>query len=161
MGNSLSLCKRPRLEPETHLTATRTPSTCFSNLPTELQNKIFVLILEPRVVHLTFRIRNKHFLKSSAPIPAILHLSRGARAEALRHYKRLFGTRHYPDLVYFNPEIDTLYFGQVKCFGEHDPYVLQRWWWETEKLTRFKQVTYSEYPSHFLTFLSVLRFCLL
>jgi hypothetical protein len=41
----------------------------------------------------------------------------------LRFYKLSFGTSGYKPIVYFNPELDTLYFGPAERFGivESDP----------------------------------------
>jgi hypothetical protein len=84
--------------------------------------------MQPRNVHLTFRHRKNRpesqiFLRSSTPIPVVLHLNRDARAEGLKIYQLLFGDRKYPPEVYFSPELDTLYFGPVNRFGivEDDP----------------------------------------
>jgi hypothetical protein len=106
---------------------------------------IYAFTSEPRSEHLTFQSKELSFLKSSAPIPTILHLSRDARCEGLRFYQLLFGSSLYTALVYFNPEIDTLYFGPVERFRivEDDPSV-QSWWWHTEQVNCFKTQTSSK-----------------
>jgi 2EXR family len=108
--------------------------TLFPNLPTEIQRKIYKHMMPgPRNVHLTFRKHNSMLLKSSSPIPVLLHLNRDARTEALKTYRLSFGTDKYDAKVYFCPEIDTLYFGPVERFAiwENDQSI-QKWWIEDE-----------------------------
>jgi len=47
---------------------------------------------------------------SSAKLPPLLHTSQGARGVALKKCKPSFPNRDEPPQIYFNPEIDTLYF---------------------------------------------------
>lgn len=60
---------------------------------------------------MTFREGTPTRLGSSTPLPALLHLNRDTRYEALKKYKLHFGTPFYAPNVFFNPEIDTLFFG--------------------------------------------------
>lgn len=71
----------------------------------------------PRSVYLTFRKHNTSFLKSSTPIPVLLHLNQDTRSEALKTYQLYFGTSKNPFKAYVNLNIDTLYFGLVERFA--------------------------------------------
>lgn len=129
------------LEPAAPITPETTPSpvaaqtfTLFPNLPTEIKRKIYRHMMPgPRSVHLTFRKHNTNFLKSSTPIPVLLHLNRDARSEALKTYQLYFGTSKNPSKVYFNPKIDTLYFGLVERFAIFENgQSIQKWWVDDE-----------------------------
>ncbi|KAE8451587.1 hypothetical protein EG329_003660 [Mollisiaceae sp. DMI_Dod_QoI] len=105
--------------------------TCFVKLPLEIQIMIYNFMMPgPRHVHMTFRRALPTRLGSSTPIPALLHLNKNARYEAQKKYKLHFGSYLYEPNVYFNPDIDTLYFGpddkELLCMAP-DPGLEQRW----------------------------------
>jgi hypothetical protein len=57
--------------------------------------------------------RGMHTLISHAPLPITLSINRESRATALLFYRLLFQTSHphpVPGQIYFNPDIDILYF---------------------------------------------------
>ena len=93
--------------------------TLFTALPLELRLNIWKHTFPgPRVVKInSYGIAkqdgyNFHAFYSTSPIPMALSICSESRAEALRHYHASFGMRHpfIPSIIYFNYEIDTLYF---------------------------------------------------
>ncbi|TFB00647.1 hypothetical protein CCMA1212_007311 [Trichoderma ghanense] len=48
---------------------------------------------------------------SPTPVPANLHACAESRAEALKAYRRSFGFFRKPGHVWFNPDVDIMYFG--------------------------------------------------
>ena len=57
---------------------------------------------------------------STAPVPAVLHVCHESRCEALRVYKRSFGTAFYESSIYFSRELDTLYIPRPPFMGYDD-----------------------------------------
>ncbi|CZR69710.1 uncharacterized protein PAC_19610 [Phialocephala subalpina] len=87
---------------------TATIFTQFSLLPSELRCKILAASCSPRILSLTYNSTTSTF-QTSTPTPALLSVSREARAEALRIYTLSFGTSSCPPNIHFNPYLDTLY----------------------------------------------------
>lgn len=93
--------------------------TLFAELPLELRLKIWQHTFPgPRVVKVnSYGIvkqdgYNFHAFYSTSPIPMAMSICSESRIEALRHYHASFGMRYpsIPSIIYFNYEIDTLYF---------------------------------------------------
>lgn len=85
--------------------------TLFPYLPTELRLQIFRDCCTPRVVQLSYSPRLDLCRTVNTPTPAVLHVCKESRAEALRaYYLKCFGTRARPDPeIYFAPALDVLY----------------------------------------------------
>ncbi|OTA58389.1 hypothetical protein K449DRAFT_123820 [Hypoxylon sp. EC38] len=93
--------------------------TIFSLLPTELRLQIWRHSCHSRVVEVIYDTQNDRCTSSTAP-PATLHACRESRFEALRIYKRSFGTKSHEPRIYFCPDIDTLYLPRPKYMGYDD-----------------------------------------
>ncbi|KAI0828077.1 hypothetical protein F5Y06DRAFT_226158 [Hypoxylon sp. FL0890] len=93
--------------------------TLFSLLPTELRLDIWRHACHPRVVKVLYDNQNDRCTTSTAP-PATLHACRESRSEALRIYRRSFGTKSHEPRIYFCPNIDTLYLPRPKYMGYDD-----------------------------------------
>ncbi|KAI1142134.1 hypothetical protein F5Y05DRAFT_409282 [Hypoxylon sp. FL0543] len=93
--------------------------TLFSLLPTELRLHIWRHTCHPRVVEVLYDSQNDRCTTPTAP-PAILHACQESRFEALRIYKRSFGTKSHEPRIYFCPDIDTLYLPRPKFMGYDD-----------------------------------------
>ncbi|KAL7627447.1 hypothetical protein AAE478_001640 [Parahypoxylon ruwenzoriense] len=91
----------------------------FSLLPTELRFQIWRHTCQPRVVEVLYDSQNDRCTSSTAP-PAILHACQEARFEALRVYKRSFGTRSHEPRIYFCPDLDILYLPRPSFMGYDD-----------------------------------------
>ncbi|PVH84965.1 hypothetical protein DL98DRAFT_511907 [Cadophora sp. DSE1049] len=86
----------------------------FQRLPVELRLKIWSLTVEKRIVHIEWSRPRRQCL--SPDIPAILQVSREARAEGLKMYQTAFNTSDSTTPVYINFGLDTIYF-RWKTFG--------------------------------------------
>jgi len=86
----------------------------FQKLPVELRLKIWSLTVEKRIVHIEWSRPRRQCL--SPDVPAILQVSREARAEGLKVYKAAFNTSKSSTPVYINFDHDTIYF-RWKTFG--------------------------------------------
>lgn len=106
------------MKPSTDVASERT-FTLFQHLPTELRLKIWSLMMEPRVVLISYNPATKR-CDSSTPIPPVLHVNTEARYEALRFYRPLFKTHHSGAYVLFSPKRDTLYFPRHREMGYDD-----------------------------------------
>jgi hypothetical protein len=81
--------------------------SCFSNLPVEMRLRIwqFAAPRRPRVIQIAFDPNGscwKAWEDGLGGLPSIVHVSREAREEALRHYIRIFD-------AYVDPEEDTIF----------------------------------------------------
>jgi hypothetical protein len=85
--------------------------TLFPKLPAELRRMIWHRSLPgPRVVEVLFADRYG-FCFSPCPIPTALHVNREARDIALESYKACFATLKATSRIYFDMEVDILFFG--------------------------------------------------
>ncbi|KAI1379419.1 hypothetical protein F4677DRAFT_331630 [Hypoxylon crocopeplum] len=91
----------------------------FSLLPTELRLQIWRHTFHSRVVEVLYHSEDDRCTSSTAP-PATLHACQESRYEALRSYKRSFGTSSHKPTIYFYPEIDTLYLPRPPFLGYDD-----------------------------------------
>ncbi|KAE9366115.1 hypothetical protein N431DRAFT_472673 [Stipitochalara longipes BDJ] len=83
----------------------------FPKLPPELRIKIWKLVPESRIVEIRFpRDGRKNTHRFFASFPAILHSCRESRREGLKQYHRAFDSKWALNGVYFNYEIDILYY---------------------------------------------------
>ncbi|KAM0248546.1 hypothetical protein ACHAQJ_009422 [Trichoderma viride] len=124
---------------QSHKTAKQLDSfRSFAKLPTELRLKIWDLSLpSPRLVPIQCGSDSISLLEeptastsnptlsrndmttgcmSSAPIPVNLHICAESRLEALQTYRPSFGFARSPGQVFFNPEVDIMYFGPREGF---------------------------------------------
>ncbi|KAH8681457.1 hypothetical protein BX600DRAFT_429392 [Xylariales sp. PMI_506] len=92
------------------------PFRLFSLLPTEIRLDIWQYSCHQRVVEVYYNSK-KDRCEASTPPPAILHVCRESRREALRLYKELFCTKTHSSNIYFNPEVDTLYIPRPSYLG--------------------------------------------
>jgi hypothetical protein len=94
--------------------------TLFSELAAELRLKIWRQACHtPRVVEVRYNADENQFLSNSCP-PAVLHVSRESRYEALRMYKFCFGTPSMAPHIYFHSRVDILYFARRDTMLEAD-----------------------------------------
>ncbi|CAK7244348.1 MAG: hypothetical protein STHCBS139747_005886 [Sporothrix thermara] len=95
----------------------------FSDLPTEIRIKIWRLSLQPRVVEVWYDADADCCRTTSRP-PALLHVNREARAEALHQgwYRRAFRTSSRPrdHYIYFSSALDVLYLPRHGLMGYDD-----------------------------------------
>ncbi|KAI0387495.1 hypothetical protein F5Y04DRAFT_5466 [Hypomontagnella monticulosa] len=91
----------------------------FSLLPTELRLQIWRQSCHERVVEVQYDGEDDRCVSSTAP-PAILHACHESRFEALRMYKRSFGTKSHDPRIYFCPELDILYLPRPPFMGYDD-----------------------------------------
>ena len=92
----------------------------FPQLPPELRAKVWEYATVPRVVCVAYNPRTAR-VESSTPIPALLHVNRESRYEALRRYKKLFASKENPDCyTLYRPHFDTLYFPRCREMGYDD-----------------------------------------
>ncbi|KAI4863916.1 hypothetical protein F4820DRAFT_356245 [Hypoxylon rubiginosum] len=91
----------------------------FPLLPAELRLQIWRHTCHQRVVEVVYDCDNDRCTSSTAP-PAILHACRESRFEALRIYRRSFGTRSHEPRTYFCPDLDTLYLPRPPFMGYDD-----------------------------------------
>jgi hypothetical protein len=86
----------------------------FPTLPLELRRKVWGHTITPRNVEIRFDIittSHKHDFVADQPI--ILYVCHESREEGLRAYKLELHTEHSQNKVYFNYDLDTLYFREV------------------------------------------------
>jgi 2EXR family len=107
--HQLSTTSRSNIEPQT------SAFPLFPILPTEIRLKIWQLALPgPRVVrvHAYDEANYLSLFRSPTPPPQILFVCRESREQALLLYELCFGLEHInaPSTIYFNHELDTLYF---------------------------------------------------
>ncbi|KAI1491374.1 hypothetical protein F5X96DRAFT_631831 [Biscogniauxia mediterranea] len=93
--------------------------TLFSLLPVELRLQIWRLSCHPRVVEVFYDSEDDRCTTPAHP-PAILHACHESRCEALRIYKRSFGTKSHEPRIYFCHESDTLYLPRPPLMGYND-----------------------------------------
>ncbi|KAI1350090.1 hypothetical protein F5Y01DRAFT_286882 [Xylaria sp. FL0043] len=93
--------------------------TFFTQLPPELRLQIWRSSYHRRVVEV-FYDSEKDCCTTSAPVPAVLQVCHESRCEALRIYKRSFGTPSQEPRIYFNRELDTLYIPRPPFMGYDD-----------------------------------------
>ncbi|KAI1775240.1 hypothetical protein F4818DRAFT_43616 [Hypoxylon cercidicola] len=91
----------------------------FRLLPAELRLQIWRHTCHQRVVEVLYDGDNDRCTSSTAP-PAILHVCRESRFEAMRIYKRSFGTRSHEARIFFCPDLDTLYIPRPSFMGYDD-----------------------------------------
>ncbi|KAI1386178.1 uncharacterized protein F4822DRAFT_431052 [Hypoxylon trugodes] len=96
-----------------------TSFTLFSLLPTELRLHIWRHTCHPRVVEVSYDNQEDRCTTLTAP-PAVLHVCRESRFEALRIYKPSFGTQSHEPRIYFCHELDTLYLPRPPFMGYDD-----------------------------------------
>jgi hypothetical protein len=88
----------------------------FPKLAFELRETIWniaVSQLAPRIVHI-LHCGEVYTLSSRNALPALFAVCKQSRAVAAKYHLQLLPPHNTPDLVFFNPEIDTLLF-------QHDP----------------------------------------
>ncbi|KAI0406149.1 hypothetical protein F4802DRAFT_119001 [Xylaria palmicola] len=93
--------------------------TLFSLLPTELRLQIWRQSCHRRVVEVYYD-PDQDRCATKAPVPAVLHACHESRFEALRLYKRSFGTTSHEPRIYFHHELDTLYIPRPPFMGYDD-----------------------------------------
>ncbi|KIH88867.1 hypothetical protein SPBR_07630 [Sporothrix brasiliensis 5110] len=95
----------------------------FSDLPAELRVSIWRLSRQPRVVEVWYDA-DADCCRTTARPPALLHVNREARAEALHQdwYRRAFRTSSHPrdHYIYFSPTFDVLYLPRHGLMGYDD-----------------------------------------
>ncbi|KAI1161057.1 hypothetical protein F5B18DRAFT_463654 [Nemania serpens] len=96
-----------------------TEFTLFTLLPAELRFQIWRLSCHPRVVEVSYDPEEDRFT-TTAPVPDVLQACHESRSEAVRLYKKSFGTRSHEPRIYFNREIDTLYIPRPPFMGYDD-----------------------------------------
>ncbi|KAI1369666.1 hypothetical protein F5Y08DRAFT_100163 [Xylaria arbuscula] len=99
--------------------ASPTSFPSFSLLPAELRLQIWRASCHRRVVEVFYDSANRR-CTTTTPVPAILHTCRESRCEALRVYKKSFGTTSHEPRIYFSREIDTLYIPRPPFMGYDD-----------------------------------------
>lgn len=72
-----------------------------------------------RVVEVSYDPEEDRFT-STAPVPAVLQACHESRSEALRLYKKSFGTMSHEPRIYFHRELDTLYIPRPPFMGYDD-----------------------------------------
>ena len=82
----------------------------FSELPIELRMKIFRHAILPRTVAFILTKSNPQLRALKGPQPALLHVNSESRHEALRTYQTLDLDAYFQPHLYFNFDMDTLYF---------------------------------------------------
>ncbi|KAB5577801.1 hypothetical protein GE09DRAFT_1214011 [Coniochaeta sp. 2T2.1] len=92
--------------------------TLFPDLPTELRLQIWRASCVPRVVTVSWDIPTSTYRTHLTTVPAILHVNRESRSEAL---SRVYTSFFTPRPVYFAPDLDTLYIARNRHFGYADP----------------------------------------
>lgn len=104
-------------------TTTTSPAlfTPFPFLPTELRLEIWRLSHTPRVVSVRYSLTHDRCIPSTPP-PAIAHVCRESRYEALRgDYVLAFSTPSHPSpSIWFSPALDTLYIPRWGDLGYAD-----------------------------------------
>ncbi|KAJ2997359.1 hypothetical protein NUW58_g669 [Xylaria curta] len=96
-----------------------TPFTVFILLPAELRLQIWRLSCHRRVVEVSYDPEEDR-CTTTASVPAVLHACHESRSEALRMYKKSFGTMSHEPRIYFHRELDTLYLPRPPFMGYDD-----------------------------------------
>lgn len=95
----------------------------FSDLPAELRITIWRLSRQSRVVEVWYDA-DADCCRTTARPPALLHVNRESRAEALHKdwYRRCFRTSSHPrdHYIYFSPALDVLYLPRHGLMGYDD-----------------------------------------
>ena len=91
----------------------------FGDLPTELRFAIWRLSCQPRVVEVRYDGGLDRCHTVTQP-PALLHVNREAREEAMCWYKRAFRTRTRNEYIYFCATLDVLYLPRQSAMGYDD-----------------------------------------
>jgi hypothetical protein len=91
----------------------------FSSLPAEIRLQIWQYGCHQRVVEVSYNAEKDLCTTTTSP-PAVLHTCHQSREEALRFYKKLFGTKTHPAEIFFHPELDTLYIPRPADMGYDD-----------------------------------------
>ncbi|KAL1889304.1 hypothetical protein Sste5346_008959 [Sporothrix stenoceras] len=95
----------------------------FADLPAELRITIWRLSRQPRVVEVWYDA-DADCCRTTARPPALLHVNKESRAEALHKnwYRRCFRTSSYPQdhYIYFSPALDVLYLPRHGLMGYDD-----------------------------------------
>jgi len=101
----------------------------FGALPTELRFAIWRLSCQSRVVEVRYDDGLDRCHTTTKP-PALLHVNREARDEAMNWYQRAFQTRTRDEYIYFCATLDVLYLPRHSPMGydvvarEFDDYIL-------------------------------------
>jgi len=93
--------------------------TIFSQLPAELRLSIWKLSCEPRVVEVRYDAELDTCKTTTKP-PALLHVNREAREEALTWYRPAFRTKTRHEYIFFCPSLDILYLPRHGFMGYSD-----------------------------------------
>ena len=93
----------------------------FSSLPTELRFTIWRLSCQPRVVEVRYDAHLDRCHSTTKP-PALLHVNREAREEAMSWYMQAFRTRATDQYIYFCATLDVLYLPRQGPMGYDDTY---------------------------------------
>ncbi|KAH6682025.1 hypothetical protein B0J14DRAFT_695492 [Halenospora varia] len=113
----LRMMRRGKCEPVAAMTF-----ASFGKLPPELREKVWGFALPgPRVVQMRIKLvvakYSKHqrgfHLKSTTPVPSMLHTCSESRAIALQHYELGMGSHLSRGRTYIDFTKDTIYFGDV------------------------------------------------
>ncbi|KAI1116931.1 hypothetical protein F5Y14DRAFT_38379 [Nemania sp. NC0429] len=96
-----------------------TKFTLITSLPPELRLQIWRLSCHRRVVEVSYDPEEDR-CTTTAPVPAVLQACHESRCEALRLYKKSFGTTSHEPRIYFNRELDTLYIPRPPFMGYDD-----------------------------------------
>jgi hypothetical protein len=91
----------------------------FASLPAEIRLEIWRLSCPRRVVEVIYNCE-KDRCRTSAATPSVLHACQESRHEALRLYKRLFGTKSHRASIYFCSDLDVLYIPRPKWQTGYD-----------------------------------------
>ncbi|KAI0132320.1 hypothetical protein BJ170DRAFT_592283 [Xylariales sp. AK1849] len=91
----------------------------FSLLPTEIRLEIWQYSCHQRVVEISYDAEKDQCTTVTTP-PSVLYSCSESRREALRIYKRLFGTKTHEARIYFHPGLDTLYLPRPGWMGYGD-----------------------------------------
>lgn len=97
----------------------------FSNLPRELRDQIWGLVLPvPRIIEIRFIDLPFHLPSPKIPTP-LLHVCQESRAKVLETYMSLYCLSSTLPTIYINPKIDTLFINEYmhqydKVFQEFD-----------------------------------------
>ncbi|KAI0020581.1 hypothetical protein F4780DRAFT_366516 [Xylariomycetidae sp. FL0641] len=88
----------------------------FSLLPAELRLDIWRLSCHPRTVEVLYDSQSDRCTTTATP-PAVLHACHESRSEALRIYRKSFGTQTHEPKIYFCHEMDILYIPRPPFMG--------------------------------------------
>ena len=91
----------------------------FNFLPTELRFAIYRLSCQPRVVEVRYDAELDRCHSTAKP-PALLHVNREAREEAMTWYEQAFRTRRRDEYIFFCATLDVLYLPRHSPMGYDD-----------------------------------------